>query len=152
MMIEKFNNGIRSMQEDMIQNNNPIYIVDIAEILRAQAEAMMMAYQMGLQERLMNQRENNIIDDVILPEVLRYYAVFNSTSCGIFTDEQKLEHSKKYGSEWQEEVFLNIEEAQAYLWRNMSEINKSYIGRLPINFNVNWMYHANKNFKSCTDY
>lgn len=151
-MIEKFNNGIRSMQEGISQNNNPIYIVEIAEILRVQSEAMIMAYQMGLQERLMNQRENNIIDDVILPEVLRYYAVFNSTSCGIFTDEQKLEHSKKYGSEWQEKVFFDIEEAQAYLWGNMSEINKAYIGRLPKNFELNWLYREDKNFQSCTHY
>ncbi|WP_418627425.1 hypothetical protein [Anaerosinus sp.] len=151
-MIEKFNNGIRSMQEDMIKNNNPIYIVDIAEILRAQTEAMMMAYQMGLQERMMIQGENNIIDNVIQTIETKYYVIFNNVSCGIFTDLQKLGQSKKYGNEWTEKVFLNINEAQDYLRRKMSEINEAYDGMLPMNFDVNWMYHAIKNFQSCTRY
>lgn len=152
MLLEKFNNGIRSMQEDMIKNNNPIYIVDIAEILRAQTEAMMMAYQMGLQERMMIQGQNNIIDNVIQPIETKYYVLFNSISCGIFTDIQRLEHSKKYGFEWQEEVFFNIEEAQKYLFGKMGQINKEYIGRLPEKFELNWLYREDKNFQRVTCY
>ena len=48
-----------------VQQGNAVYVINIAEILRAQTEGMIAAYQMGLQERLLNQQQNCINQEPI---------------------------------------------------------------------------------------
>lgn len=139
-----------------VQQGNAVYVINIAEILRAQTEGMIAAYQMGLQERLLNQQQNCInqepINAVLQPVATGYYAVFNEDSCGIFVDVEKLSQSKKYGVNWTEQLFDNVQDAENYLRNEMTKINGLYANLLPKNFDTNWMYYAKNNFQRCTSY
>lgn len=144
-----YENNFNGYMQGNVQQGNVMYVINLAEILRAQTEGMIAAYNMGLQERGLDQPKTNSVQEptnMVTPANIGYYAVSNSSRCGIFVNLERLREAKKYGDNWVERPFGNKQDAESYLRSEMAKINPVYASYLPEEFDMDWMYYAKNNF------
>ncbi len=128
-----------------IGQSNVIYVVNVADIIKAQTEAMIAAYNLGLQERFIVENQNaSLLENEQVIDMV-YYTVNNEKSCGIFNDKNLLEKSKVYCPNFQEKIFHSKEAAVEYLFNTMMQINDSYAEELKSGFSLNYLKHLNVN-------
>lgn len=128
-----------------IGQSNVIYVVNVADVMKAQTEAMIAAYNLGLQERPMVEnrkaslsKNNQVID-------MAYYTINNEKSFGIFTDKNLLDKKKTYCPNFEENIFHSKEKATEYLFNKMIQINDSYAEKFKSGLNLNFLHHLDLN-------
>ena len=123
-----------------LSTSSPYVILDVAEMMRAYAEGMQRAFQMGWETRLHDESMAGSSSEAIIEDQL-YYGIYDDVSYGVYQNKRKLEASRRFwhkdSLQWQR--FLDYDEALAYACKGVAERKAVSVDLLPpMQYPVDW--------------
>lgn len=118
-------------------------VLDVAEMMRAYAEGMQRAFQMGWEARMHDVWLASCppAETEVVTEDQVYWGVYDDVSYGVYQDRKKLETSERFWHRdhlcWQ--TFPSYEEALQYARKGIADIKVVSVDMIPpMQYSIDW--------------